>query len=1051
MQRLGGTFEDDQHQLQELNDRLAQYLSRTKQLEDENARLAAEITTLRRARDPDRDPDSGYRCAGGEMRDLRGLVGRLSSEKCRAEMETERLRRELCALHSLRSAGADARRGLGGELSGCEEELRRAGGSHASLERRLVQLEQERGRLEEKHREETARLRRQLDSSVVPIAVQYRRRQGGHQVGVSAEEMQRVARSVSEGWMGAFEVYQRRVEEIEGSIRSDRAMLDELQEEKMLYAAEFEKLRAEAHRQSQIQVHLEEQMGHMQDRFRMDFGQYQRIIEELEQERNMLADNIAAKLWDHQQLLQVKMSLGMEVATYRWACVLSHIKWHHAKTLLDTICKFIYSSFHVTDIKMPSQPYTLRTVPSTRQHLDVRYTELASNLRRSPVPPSGAMSPSRLIPISVSARAQHQSPASRRDMLSFNKARAEASTPAAAATPSKPAAMHDNQSSQAVGEKAKEEQIVRIKTVTQVENKVSPVVLNTESPKSMRVVSPPMVSRDVTTEVESKKKVRDEMEERVCVSEVDLKEKSGKERILDSSEKRILDSVVMEDIISKVMGPAGVDATGSSAGDSPMTYHVEKTEQEDGSTKTQIILESKVEEELDISQDSALEALLSGGVTTISLEDIKGTPTGSMIQELLSGLQGEEGMANKSVNVKIVEQHRNSDDENEFEQVSDSKYPQPSSVTYCQIEEIESAPRDAKEAQQDDHHTSDVSGTDAEHGKAEFVHVVDELSRSNSLLSRNSSSSKERESPYYGHDEGSQEYFVSTPDDNLSELDEVGGITSYGHYGNLDDLSDERYYQDEGLPQRGMIAEELDEYELSKFMSDDDSYVKERFPECIIEEEVQVSPTVQESVLGFLKEDSLDPKEQLEGTLDRIQDAVSGPLREELAYFSRLSRESPQNMSVDVKRVQHTNEDGTMTIVAELNICQSLNESGLLEDEECDVSEEQILASLQSSHPGLEALLQQGGAHGYSFKMSEEQESVHTGGLEDDVATGGSVTETTERYIQLGPTERSFTFQKDQDETSSGQVLQSHTLTSPIEVSHEKKVATVYLESSTDY
>lgn len=671
------------------------------------------------------------------------------------------------------------------------------------------------------------------------------------------------------------------------------------------------------------------------------------------------------------------------------------------------------------------------------------------------MPPSGSISPSRVIPISVSAR---------RDMLSFNKARVEGSTASTAskastastasmastastvaATCSTPAAKDDQRSSQAVGKEAweeeEEEEVVGIKPVTRVENKVSPVVLNTEAPKSeIRPVLPPLVSREVTTEVETKKIIRNETEERVLVraSEGDIKGKREKGCTSDSSEKRFLDSATMEDIISKVMQPAGVDTTGISAGDSAITYHVEKTEQEDGSIKTQIILESKVEEEVDISQDSALDALLSGGVTTISLEDIKGTPTGSMIQELLSGLQGEQGLANKSVNVQIIEQalESHSDEYEEFEQGADAKYPQPSSVTYCQIEEVESAPRDVKETPQDDYRTTDISEMDMEHSKVEFVHV-DELSRS----------PKEPEAPYYGREEGSQEYFVSTPDENLSELNEGGGITSYGHYGNLDDLTDERYYQDEELPQRG-IAEELDEYELSKFMSDDDSYTKEHLPECIIEEEVQVSPTVQESVLRFLKEDSMDPKEQLEGALDRIQDSVSGPLREELAYFTRLSRESPQNMSVDIKRVQHTNDDGTTTIVAEL----SLTESGLLEDEEFDLSEEHILASLQSSNPGFGALFQQGGAQGYSFKISEEQETVHsTGGLDDIAATGGVVTETTEKYIKLGATERSFTFQKDHhDQTGSGQALQSHTLTSPIEVSHEKKVATVYLESSAD-
>ncbi|CAL8355607.1 unnamed protein product [Lota lota] len=1015
MQRFRRTFENEKHQLQELNDRLAQYLSRTKQLEDENSCLITEINTLRQAKTA--DLEKGYK---SEMRELRKMVGQLSFEKSQVEMQREKLRREIQMVQALRREETEVCQDIGGELRCCEKELRRGNESHISLEQRLFQLENEYEHLEEKHRQETAHLRRQLDSRVVPILTQYHQ---GHPV-VSPEEVQQFARSVSDGWMDTFEMYQHKVEEIEQSIQSDRALLDDLQKEKMLYAAEFDKLRIEAQKQSQIQVHLEEQLGRMQDKFRMELSNYQSTIEELERERNILADSMEAKLWDHQQLLRVKMDLGMEVAAYRSLLEGNRGDLHETHRMGNQRERII-------DIKRPSLPYTQRPGGPPRQHLDVRYKELASNLRRSPGPASGSMSPSRVIPISVSPRAQHQSPASRRDMLSFNKARVEASTAtAAAATPSKPAAKDDKQRSQAVGEKAKEEQIARIQTVTQVDSKVSPGVFNTEAPTSTTTGSPPMGSGDVATEMESEKKVRDEMEERVCVSDGDLKGKSGKGPIVDSSEKRLLDSVAMEDIISRVMGPVGLDARGSPTGDSPLTYHVEKTEQEDGSTKTQIILESKVEEELDLSQDSALDALLGEGVTTISLEDIQGTPTGSMIQELLSGLRGEERMANHSVNIQIMEQplesHR--DGRNDAEQDSDSKCVRPSSVTDCQVEDVQSAP--VKETQQDDFHTSNVSNTDTEHGTVEFVQV-DGLSWS----------SKEPDSPYYGHDEGSQEYFVSTPDDNLSELDEGVGIASYGHYANLEDLSDERYYQDEGLPHQGMIAEELDEYELSKFMSENDSYVKERFPECIIEEEVQVSPTVQDEVLGFLREDSLDPKEQLEGALDSIQDSVSGPLREELAYFTRLSRESPQNMSVDVKRVQHTNDDGTMTIVAELNISQSLAESGLLEEEECDVSEEQILASLQSSNPRLQALLSQGGAQGYSFKMSEEQQGRHAGGPKDMAATGGSVTQTTEKNI---------TFQKELDQTSSGLVLQSHMLTSPIEISYEKKVATVYLESSTD-
>lgn len=41
------------------------------------------------------------------------------------------------------------------------------------------------------------------------------------------------------------------------------------------------------------------------------------IADQLEHERNAMADAIAEKMREHQHLLQVKMDLGMEVAAYR--------------------------------------------------------------------------------------------------------------------------------------------------------------------------------------------------------------------------------------------------------------------------------------------------------------------------------------------------------------------------------------------------------------------------------------------------------------------------------------------------------------------------------------------------------------------------------------------------------------------------------------------------------------------------------------------------------------------------------------------------------------
>lgn len=260
------TFDSEKQQLQELNSRLAQYLSRTKQLEQENAHLIAEINKLRQTKTAEWEPK--YKA---EMRDLRRMVGQLSLEKSQAEMEREKLWRELQTVQSMCSEQTEVCRDISGELKDCEKDLHNAHKINGELEKRLFQLQTEYKRLEGAHIQEMDHLRRQVEARVVPILTQTYR---GPQA-VSMEEVQEYARGMSEGWIETFEMYQRKVEEMEQEIKADQAMLNELQREKMLYASELDKLRTEAEKQGHVQMRLEEQLMHMQDRFRVDLAEYQ--------------------------------------------------------------------------------------------------------------------------------------------------------------------------------------------------------------------------------------------------------------------------------------------------------------------------------------------------------------------------------------------------------------------------------------------------------------------------------------------------------------------------------------------------------------------------------------------------------------------------------------------------------------------------------------------------------------------------------------------------------------------------------------------------------
>uniref|UniRef100_A0A8C5DRP8 Synemin n=1 Tax=Gouania willdenowi TaxID=441366 RepID=A0A8C5DRP8_GOUWI len=644
----------------------------------------------------------------------------------------------------------------------------------------------------------------------------------------------------------------------------------------------------------------------------------------------------------------------------------------------------------VIEIKMPDQPYTPRTsILTPRQHTNIRYTPPAFDFRKSPALPSASKSPSRVVPISVTERTRHQSPASRRDMVSFTKARAANSITADSTTTIKDTqtGWRENQTSPSV------QTSVKSKLVSHERSHVSSSQSPTTETDSVKVASPP--STGFSAKTGSQNYSSEEQENTV---HDELKDTSA----TGPSETKLLDSVSLEEIIEKVIKPAGLEAKVCSSGESQVRYHVETIEQEDGTAKTQIVLESKVEEELDVTKESSLDELLKQGTKKVSLEDIKDTETGSMIRNLLKGLQGGDDLQSKSFSVEIIEDpaQPQSDNRLETEQMVASAFNEP--PTYFQIEELENVicTRD------EDALRSYTPDTDPSHSGFEEIQEV----------------SRESESSQLSQD--LHEYFVSTPDENFSDAEEASRITSYGRYGIVDDLSDEKYYQDEALPQRRVTVQESEH----KFLSGD-LLGKESFPECIIEEEVRVSPIVQESVLEYLREDSLEPKEQLKGALEKLQSSVSGPLKEELAFFTKMTNESPENVAVDIKKVQQSSDNGTTTIVAELNVSQTLEDSGLLDTGD-DLSDEQLLAALRSSNLGFDEAFQGGAGAGYSIRVSTEGH-----GFGDK---GESVYEITEKSL------------KSQLQSGSSAEKPEEELETKLKVHQEKKIATILLESPSD-
>ncbi|KAM6039449.1 nestin [Chlamydotis macqueenii] len=295
-------------QMWDLNKRLEAYLARVKFLEEENEALRAEIQSAKSSP----AGDSWRAKYEEELRALRDALDDAFREKCTAELARDNLYEEVQQVQSRCQREQAAREEAKKQLSLSRKELEEERRAQIWLKERAVQLEKEVEALLEAHEEEKAGLDQEIASfsqsletfRCAPVAFQ-------------PVEVEDYSKRLSEIWKGAVETYKREVSQLEGSL---------CQAKENLWKA------VEDNQQSQLQLqHLERDLAGLRARKEMleeslaqqwqeqhgEAEKFQLAMEALEQEKQSLRVQIARVLEDRQQLMHLKMSLSLEVATYR--------------------------------------------------------------------------------------------------------------------------------------------------------------------------------------------------------------------------------------------------------------------------------------------------------------------------------------------------------------------------------------------------------------------------------------------------------------------------------------------------------------------------------------------------------------------------------------------------------------------------------------------------------------------------------------------------------------------------------------------------------------
>ncbi|XP_038602094.1 synemin [Tachyglossus aculeatus] len=377
---------------------------------------------------------------------------------------------------------------------------------------------------------------------------------------------------------------------------------------------------------------------------------------------------------------------------------------------------------------------------------------------------------------------------------------------------------------------------------------------------------------------------------------------------MDSSTTETIAENIVASVLQRFVQPSDSTTSAGTFPDTEITYVERKEFPGKDKAKTEIIVESKVLEDIDISDEDSLKHLLSQDIKEL---DIQGKSTETMIEEIINLCpKGKDGKG-KIVNVEIVEEP--------LGYVCDEK----TELTPFEVEEV------------DDSSPVIERHCDVEEGSEEASTFSANKLKKTTLAHQNVTHVEEVTEA--GDSESEQRYFVSTPEEYpLTHERDEGSVYGQIH---IEEESTIKYSWQDEFSQSAQTRRKKDRFPGEEIISSSDlnyamseegigSYHSKEedlkgdsihSESLVIEKEIKISPEFQTSIKGLL---SKDPKHQLVEAIEKLEGSLPESIREELSV---LTKERQGDMAVDIKKVEQTTEGGSVTIVAEVNLSQTVD------------------------------------------------------------------------------------------------------------------------------